>query len=67
LKTARKYVNVYGPGAMVFMQGCGDRLASELAQIGVIVLDCSGRMVQLDAVEEHQRTWCGDRNGNILP
>ena len=68
LATARKYVRVYGQGAMVFMHGCGDRLAAELAHAGVIALDCtSDKTVLLDVVERHQRTWCADRNGNILP
>jgi hypothetical protein len=67
MKTAKKYVRVYGQGAMVFMQGCGDRLAAELAEVGVIALDCSGNTVSLGIVEDHQRTWCGDTNGNILP
>jgi hypothetical protein len=67
MATARKYVRVYGQGAMVFMQGCGERLAAELAEVGVIALDCSGNTVSLGIVEDHQRTWCGDNNGNILP
>jgi hypothetical protein len=67
MKTAKKYVRVYGQGAMVFMQGCGDRLAAELAEVGVIALDCSGNTVSLGIVEDHQRTWSGDQNGNILP
>jgi hypothetical protein len=67
MATARKYVNVYGQGAMVFMQGCGARLASELAEVGVVALDCNGKTVSLETVEDHQRTWCGDKNGNILP
>jgi hypothetical protein len=67
MKTAKKYVRLYGQGAMVFMQGCGERLAAELAEVGVIALDCSGNTVSLGIVEDHQRTWCGDKNGNILP
>jgi len=66
LATAQKYVNNFGPGAILFMMGCGDRLAWDLAQIGVTVLDCKGS-VSLRQVHEHQRTWCGNQNGQILP
>jgi hypothetical protein len=66
--TALKYANVHGNGAMIFMHGFGDRLASDLAEVGVISLDCSCRdSISLERVEAHQRTWCGDRNGNIMP
>lgn len=67
LKTAQKYVKWFGPGALCFMHGCGESLAAELAAIGVMALDCSSRQaVNIDAVEEHQRTWCGDKNGQIV-
>ena len=41
LQTATKYVHQFGPGAFVFMMGCGDKLAHELNSIGCSVLDCS--------------------------
>jgi hypothetical protein len=65
---ARKYVKVHGKGAMIFLYGCGDRLANQLKEEGVLVLDCSGNLNGLDltAVQEHQRTWCADSNGTIL-
>jgi hypothetical protein len=68
LATARKYVKVHGKGAMLFMYGCGDRLAHQLKEEGVLVLDCSGNLNGLDltAVQEHQRTWCANSNGTIL-
>jgi hypothetical protein len=67
LKTAQKYVKWFGPGALCFMHGCGETLAAELALIGVMALDCSSKeAVNIDDVEEHQRTWCGDRNGQIV-
>jgi len=66
VKTARKYVRLHGPGAMLFMHGYGEGLASILEAEGVLCLDCSG-MVDLRAVEVHQRRWCADRQGNILP
>jgi hypothetical protein len=67
LKTAQKYVKWFGPGALCFMHGCGESLAAELALIGVMALDCSSReAVNIDAVEAHQRTWCGDKNGQIV-
>mmetsp|Transcript_19278 Transcript_19278/g.24873 ORF Transcript_19278/g.24873 Transcript_19278/m.24873 type:complete len:323 (-) Transcript_19278:92-1060(-) len=67
LSTARKYTKFFGPGAMVFMQGCGDRLEHELEREGVLVLDCSGDMFSLQNVSAHQRTWCADEHGEILP
>lgn len=67
-KTAEKYVRAFGEGAMVFMQGYGDGLAQELAKVGVMALDgCHNDSISLAQVEAHQRTWCGDANGNILP
>lgn len=68
LQTARKYVKLHGPGAMVFMYGCGDRLTAELNNEHVMVLDChSKETVQLDAVDAHLRTYCCDTNGEIMP
>lgn len=66
LRTAKKYVNDFGPGAMIFMQGCGDRLAADLRREGVIVLSAYG-MVDLHKVEAHQRSWCANKRGDILP
>ena len=59
------YVSSFGEGAIVFMNGCGDALASELNSIGVMVLDCADT-VKLGRVVEHQKTWCASRNGQIL-
>jgi Protein of unknown function TPD sequence-motif len=66
MASAQKYVAAFGPGAIVFMYGCGDRLAADLAQVGVLVLDCSDS-VPLDIVQDHQRTWCANQQGDILP
>ena len=67
LATAQKYVEYFGEGAIVFMMGCGEKLAAEINDIGVSVLDCSGNTVSLDEVHDHQRIWCADANGQILP
>jgi Protein of unknown function TPD sequence-motif len=68
LATAEKYVANFGPGAIVFMFGCGDQLAAQLEGLGVLVLDCRSRdMVKLDRVRDHQRSWCGNENGEVLP
>lgn len=68
LNTARKYTRTYGPGAMVFMHGCGERLAAELAEIGVLALDCSSpETVELGPVYAHQKTWCATPDGKIMP
>lgn len=68
LSTARKYNNVYGPGAFVFMYGYGDRLAQLLQEEeGVMALDCSDNRISLEQVRQHQQTWCADPDGAIWP
>ena len=67
LKKAKSYVDTFGEGAFLFMMGCGDKLAAELNAIGVSVLDCSGNTVSLDRVHDHQKTWCANEKGQILP
>ena len=73
LKKIQKYVQLFGPGAIIFMQGCGDRLAQELNGEQVSVLDCccppshNSGGVDLTPVLNHQRTWCSDSSGRILP
>ena len=67
METAQKYVKHFGEGAIVFMMGCGDKLATELNEVGVSVLDCSGNTVSLTKVHDHQRTWCANKKGHILP
>mmetsp|Transcript_36121 Transcript_36121/g.79065 ORF Transcript_36121/g.79065 Transcript_36121/m.79065 type:complete len:349 (+) Transcript_36121:30-1076(+) len=61
----RKYVELYGPGVIVFSFGCGERLAQHLASIGVVALDA--HPLDLSEMEEQQRTWCADDQGRILP
>lgn len=66
--TAQKYVASFGPGAILFMLGCGEGLAAELAQLGVSVLDAADdSAVLLEDVFNHQRTWCANSDGSILP
>ncbi|VEU43349.1 unnamed protein product [Pseudo-nitzschia multistriata] len=67
LAQARKYVDRLGEGAFLFMMGCGERLAADLNDVGVSVLDCFGNTVSLERVHEHQRTWCANGEGVILP
>jgi hypothetical protein len=68
LRTAEKYVRCFGPGAMIFMHGCGDELARRLSAAGVLALDCSSKdTVALEPVHEHLRTWCANASGEILP
>ena len=64
LPKARLYVQYYGPGAIVFMYGCGVELARDLRQIGVVALDCRG--LDLERVVKYQLVWCGDANGDVL-
>ena len=67
LPTAEKYVRVFGPGAIIFMQGCGRELAERLLAVGVVALDGSTGNIDLHKVHKHQRTWCGNEEGLILP
>jgi hypothetical protein len=67
LPKMKKYVELYGQGAIVFLQGCGELLASELAKIGVMALCCTSTDFDMTEVERQQRTWCADKHGNILP
>ena len=62
----KRYVDVYGEGAIVFYNGCGDRLASEFADMGISVLDCFGpASVNIGRALAHQKKWCG-KKGQIL-
>lgn len=65
----RKYVAWLGPGALVFMHGCGAQLAQQLDDIGVTALACFGNDDDLDLrpVWNHQKTCCADAGGRILP
>mmetsp|Transcript_2199 Transcript_2199/g.4040 ORF Transcript_2199/g.4040 Transcript_2199/m.4040 type:complete len:342 (-) Transcript_2199:115-1140(-) len=65
LQTARRYVQTYGPGAFVFSFGYGMRMKSVLEAEGVIVLD--SRPLNLRRMREHQRSWCANDRGQILP
>jgi len=63
-----RYVNAFGPGAIIFMQGYGDQLAKDLDGIGVTVL--SGTSIprhMIQQVWDHQMTWCANSDGRILP
>ncbi|KAL7527910.1 hypothetical protein ACHAWF_002359 [Thalassiosira exigua] len=64
LPKVKDYVSLYGPGAIVFMYGCGSELAAQLLEHGVVALDARG--LNLDKVEKHQKRWCADGWGNIL-
>ena len=64
LPKMKEYVSLYGTGAIVFMYGCGDVLATQLLELGVVALD--GRGLDVRIVEEFQRGWCADSRGTIL-
>jgi hypothetical protein len=50
LLTATKYVDKFGPGAIVFCGGCGDQVAAKLKEAGVIALDADAvDLSRLDA------------------
>jgi hypothetical protein len=68
LETAKRYVHSFGPGAMVFLWGCGDRLAAQLNNEQVMVLDVRGlETLDLDEFIDYMRTWCGDSSGELMP
>ena len=68
LDKAQKYVDMFGTGAIVFMMGCGQVLADQLREIGVTAVDCSSHEdFDLRPVHDHQRTWCANDKGEILP
>jgi len=64
LSKAKKYVDLYGPGAIIFAYGCGSDLAENLKERNVIALDASP--LNLSQVRKHQKQWCADTNGRIL-
>lgn len=67
LKKMSRYVESFGSGAIVFMHGCGDRFAEELATIGVTALSGADFPKQLmTRLWDHQKTWCA-KDGFILP
>jgi len=65
LRTAKTYVKNYGPGAFVFAYGCGSKLRGQLKDLGISVLD--SHPLNLKEMENHQRGWCANKNGAILP
>ena len=65
LEIGRKYKNAFGPGAIVFSFGCGERMKVDLEAEGIFALD--SRVLDLRRMYEHQRTWCATANGKILP
>lgn len=65
LQTARRYVETHGPGAFVFSFGYGARIKSVLEAEGVFVLD--SKPLNLKQMREHQRSWCANNWGQILP
>jgi hypothetical protein len=64
LPKVRQYVKYYGPGAIIFMYGCGKELALELKRVGVMALDSRG--LDLERVIRHQVGWCADKRGQVL-
>jgi hypothetical protein len=64
LPKVAEYVRLYGPGGIVFMYGCGARLAAQLLEAGVVALDARG--LDLHRVEQHQQRWCSDSWSTIL-
>ena len=65
MATVEKYVKHYGQGAIVFSFGCGEDLRTKLEEKGVKVLDPS--LLNLKQMRDHQKTWCANEKGWILP
>jgi hypothetical protein len=68
IPTARKYVKLFGPGAIVFMHGCDERLTMELRNEQVLTFDASSlKEIDLSRVDAYMSTYCGDDRGHVLP
>ena len=68
LQMAEKYTTYHGAGAIIFMQGFGDALGQQLRETDVVALSCCpAHNFKLKRVTEHQRTWCANDRGEILP
>jgi len=68
LSKMERYVNAFGPGAIVFMHGYGDQLDKDLEAVGVTAL--SGMSIprgMIQRVWDHQKTWCANGDGRVLP
>jgi len=65
LPTAKKHVKNYGPGAYVFVYGCGSKLRRQLRDLGISVLD--SHPLNLRKMQRHQKKWCANKKGVILP
>lgn len=52
LTTARKYVDKFGTGAIVFSCGCGDEIATKLRDVGVIAVDADA--ITLTPLDNHR-------------
>lgn len=66
-RMAEKYTRLFGTGAVFFWNGCAQELEKKFKHLGVVVLDNTCGMVDASTVEAHQRTWCANENGEILP
>ena len=60
-----KYVRLFGPGALVLCEGCGEALAAELEARGALVLD--SLPLDLSLVQQQMSTWCAGPGGELLP
>jgi hypothetical protein len=68
LQIAETYTTFHGTGAIIFMQGFGDVLGQNLKEKGVMALGCCpAHNFKLKRVTQHQRTWCANDGGDILP
>ena len=65
LGIADKYVRLFGAGAMVLCEGCGEWLAAELEARGVVVLDALP--LDMRRVQQQMATWCAGSGGELLP
>jgi len=65
LGIAKRYMEAHGPGAFVFSFGYGIRIKEALEAQGAILLDA--HPLDLRRMREHQRTWCANDGGQILP
>lgn len=64
-ETAKRYKQAFGPGAIVFSFGYGEKMKSYLETDEIYPLDAN--VLDLRPMFDHQRTWCATKDGHILP
>jgi len=64
IEKVTKYMNHFGPGAIVFAYGCGEELKREIENRNIQVLD--SYPLDLSHLHDYQKTWCCNDQGEVL-